>query len=404
MNFRDRFHLPADESGHALTYFCGNSLGLMPKRAAELVNEELEDWARLAVDGHFHARRPWMPYHELLTEPLARLVGATPLEVVAMNTLTVNLHLMMVSFFRPQGARRKVVIERGAFPSDRHAVVSQLQVHGLDPDECLVELTPRDGEYTLREDDIEAVLAERGDSIALVLLPGVQYYTGQYLDIPRLTRAAHAQGCMVGVDLAHAAGNLPLSLHDWGPDFAVWCHYKYCNAGPGAVGGCFVHERHAQSFDLPRYSGWWGHDQATRFRMGPEFVPQPGAEGWQLSNPPILSLAPLIASLELFDEAGGMPALRKRSVALTGMLERLLQNRLHDAVEIITPADPERRGCQLSLRLRNGGGRAVFDALSAHGIVCDWREPDVIRVAPTPLYNTAEEIEHFVSTLAGVLA
>lgn len=404
MNYRERFHLPCDANGDPLVYFCGNSLGLMPRAAATLVNEELEDWARLAVEGHFHARRPWMPYHEQLAAPLARLVGAQPGEVVAMNTLTVNLHLMMVSFFRPQGARRRIVIERGAFPSDRHAVVSQLRVHGLDPGRDLIELAPRDGEQCLREEDIEDLLAREGETIALVLLPGVQYYTGQYLDIGRLTRAAHAQGCTVGVDLAHAAGNLPLELHEWGPDFAVWCHYKYCNAGPGAVGGCFVHERHADAFELPRFAGWWGHDKSTRFRMGPEFVPQPGAEGWQVSNPPILSLAPLIASLAVFEEAGGMTVLRHHSLAMTGMLERLLDNRLGDRVEIITPREPERRGCQLSLRLKGGDGRTVFERLAQAGIVCDWREPDVIRVAPAPLYNTAEEVERFVAALTEILS
>lgn len=402
MNFRDQFHLPLGENGEPLTYLCGNSLGLQPKRAAELVGEELEDWHRLAVEGHFSARRPWMPYHEIVTDPLARLVGARPDEVVAMNSLTVNLHLMMVSFFRPAGARRKIVIERGAFPSDRHAVMSQLRFHGLDPVADLIELEPRDGEHTLHEEDIEALLAREGETIALVLLPGVQYYTGQYLDIERLTKAARAQGCAVGVDLAHAAGNLPLELHDWGPDFAVWCHYKYCNAGPGAVGGCFVHERHAESFDLPRFAGWWGHDKATRFKMGPEFVPMAGAEGWQVSNPPILSLAPLVASLEIFD-AADIRTLRARSLQLTGMLERLLDKRLGDYIEVITPREPERRGCQLSLRLRDGDGRAVHDALGEAGVVCDWREPDVIRVAPVPLYNTAEEIEHFVGVLVEAL-
>ncbi|MFN2300575.1 MAG: kynureninase [Gammaproteobacteria bacterium] len=399
MNFRDQFHLPVDASGHPLAYLCGNSLGLQPKRVATLVSEELEDWQRLAVEGHFQARRPWMPYHEFVREPLARLVGAQPDEVVAMNALTVNLHLMMVSFYRPSGTRTKIVIERGAFPSDRHAVVSQLRFHGIDPADGLVELEPREGEATLREEDIEAMFARLGETIALVLLPGVQYYTGQFVDIKRLTAAAHAQGARVGVDLAHAAGNVPLRLHDWGPDFAVWCHYKYCNAGPGAVGGCFVHARHAESFDLPRFAGWWGHDQSTRFRMGPEFVPQRGADGWQVSNPPILSLAPLLASLEIFDAAGGVEGLRPHSEKLTGMLERLLERRAGDVVEILTPREPARRGCQLSLRIRGGNGKRVHDALGKRGIVCDWREPDVIRAAPTPLYNTSEEIERFVAAL-----
>ncbi len=398
MSFRDRFHLPSKADGQPLIYFCGNSLGLQPRRTAELVNEELEDWQRLGVAGHVEARRPWMPYHEQLAAPLARLVGAEPLEVVAMNTLSVNLHLMMVSFFRPRGPRRRVVIERGAFPSDRHAVVSQLLFHGLDPQRDLIELAPRAGENSLREEDIEELLQRDGEHIALVLLPGVQYYTGQFLDIARLTRAAQAQGCRVGVDLAHAVGNLPLKLHEWGPDFAVWCHYKYCNAGPGAVGGCFVHNRHAHNFELPRFSGWWGHDRATRFKMGPEFVPQPGAEGWQLSNPPILALAPLIASMELFDEAG-IDALREQSLQLTGELERLIDERLGEHIEIITPREPSRRGCQLSLRLRGSGGRPLFDRISAAGVVCDWREPGVIRVAPAPLYNTMDEVREFVDLI-----
>lgn len=402
MSFRDRFHLPLDADGEPLVYFCGNSLGPQPKRAAHMVQEELEDWQQLAVAGHQGARRPWMPYHELLTEPLARLVGAQADEVVAMNSLTVNLHLMLISFFRPQGERSRIMIERGAFPSDRYAVESQLHYHGLDPADTLVELEPRAGEHCLREDDIEALLARDGEHIALVLLPGVQYYTGQYLDIERLTRAAQAQGCVVGVDLAHAAGNVPLQLHDWGPDFAVWCHYKYCNAGPGAVGGCFVHARHAQAFDLPRLAGWWGHDKSTRFRMGPEFRPMPGAEGWQVSNPPILSSAPLLASLEIFGEAG-MDALRAQSVKLSGRLEQRLDERLAEAVEIISPREPAARGCQLSIRLRDGNGREVFDALAARGMVCDWREPGVIRVAPAPLYNTLDEVERFVEILDDVV-
>lgn len=402
MNFRDRFHIPRGPDGHELVYLCGNSLGLQPKRAAELVAEELEDWRKFAVHGHVSARRPWVPYHGLVREPLARLVGAEPIEVVAMNSLTANLHLMMVSFYRPTTTRYKVVIERGAFPSDHHAVVSQLRFHGVDPVDGLIELAPRDGEVCLREDDVEAVLERDGDAIALVLLPGVQYYTGQLLDLGRLTRAARAQGCAVGIDAAHAVGNVPLELHDWGADFAVWCHYKYCNSGPGAVAGCFVHERHARGFDGPRFAGWWGHDAESRFQMRPGFIPQPGADGWQLSNPPILSLAPLIASLEVFQQAGGIGALRPHSEMLTGMLERLIHQRCGDGVEIITPAEPARRGCQLSLRVKQRP-RAVFDALGEQGVVCDWREPDVIRVAPAPLYNTADEVDTFVTKLAALL-
>ncbi len=399
--FRDRFLIPRRPDGSEVVYFAGNSLGLQPKTTRAYVEAELEDWAKYGVEGHFHARHPWMPYHEFLTEQTARLVGAKPVEVVVMNSLTVNLHLMMVSFYRPTPERHKIIIEGHAFPSDRYAVASQIRFHGYDPAEALIELHPRPGEATLRTEDIEAVLAREGSATALVMLGGVNYYTGQAFEMDRITRAARAQGCAVGFDLAHAAGNLALRLHEWGPDFAVWCSYKYLNAGPGSLAGCFVHERHARRFDLPRFAGWWGHDKATRFRMPDTFAPIPGAEGWQLSNPPILPLAALRASMDLFDEAG-IGRLRARSERLTGFLAFLLERLGHDAVAILTPDDPRQRGCQLSIRVREGG-RAVFDRLTAAGIVCDWREPDAIRAAPVPLYNTFEDVFRFAEVFADAL-
>ena len=391
-SFRDRFHVPPGPDGKPAVYLCGNSLGLMPRDVPGLVSQELADWAQLAVDAHFRGATPWYGYHESVRQPLARLVGAHPHEVVAMNSLTVNLHLMMASFFRPQGQRRKILIESAAFPSDGYAVRSQLQLHGLDPDADLLQVgTPR---QEIPETEILDTLERHGSEIALVLLSAVHYFTGQLFDLAAITRAAHAQGCIVGFDLAHAAGNVPLALHASGADFACWCSYKYLNAGPGAVAGCFVHERHGMNPAIPRMAGWWGNDPRTRFQMHREerFVPTPGADGWQLSNPPILALAPLRASLALFDEAG-MDRLRAKSEKLTGLLERLL--RPHAA--ILTPSDPARRGCQLSLRV---GGKELFKALEARGFVTDFREPDVIRVAPVPLYNTFHEVVRFARALA----
>ncbi len=395
---RERFFLPEDDAGNALIYLCGNSLGLQPRAVPGLIAEELEDWARLGVNGHFDARRPWMPYHENLTPHMAEVVGAQPDEVVTMNTLTVNLHLMMVSFYRPNGKRFKLLIEKPAFPSDRYAAESQVRFHGLDPAEALLEIGPRGGEHVIRDEDLLELIEREGESIALVMLPGVQYYSGQLFDIAAVTALARHKGCAVGWDLAHAVGNVPLSLHDADADFAVWCNYKYLNGGPGAIGGCFVHARHADDAGLPRFCGWWGHDKTSRFRMGPEFRPIPGAEGWQLSNPPILAMTSLIASLRLFHEAG-MADLRAKSRALTGFLERGIRERLSDAVESITPPQPERRGCQLSLRLGGSNGHAVFEHLEADSVVCDWREPDVIRVAPVPLYNSFVEVYRFVEKL-----
>lgn len=401
---REQFEYPRGQDGSPCIYFCGNSLGLQPKRARAMLQEELDAWRDHAVEGHFRGKRPWMPYHELLTGLTADLVGALPIEVVNMNTLTVNLHLMMVSFYRPSEERYKLLIEKPAFPSDRYAAESQARFHGLDPADALVEIAPRPGESVIRQEDIEAVLAREGPRIALVLLPGVQYYSGQVFDMAAITRLARAQGCRVGFDLAHAVGNLPLALHDWGPDFAVWCNYKYLNAGPGAVAGCFVHERHARDDSLPRFAGWWGQDKATRFQMGPDFHPIPGAEGWQLSNPPILALAPVLASLQLLRLAG-MPALREKSERLTAYLEFLLETRVAGQVQILTPREPAARGCQLSIRVsqQRMAGRELFQALARAGVVCDWREPDVIRLAPVPLYNRYSEVFDCVDILQHLL-
>jgi kynureninase len=403
-SYRMRFHMPQHQ-GQDEIYLCGNSLGLQPRDTERYVREELEDWQRLGVKGHFDGRRPWMPYHEFATERTARLVGAKPVEVVNMNSLTVNLHLMMTSFYRPTQGRHKLLIERGAFPSDHYAVESQVRLHGFDPDQSLVELGAKSGDPHIPVEEIEALLEAEGDEIALVMLPGVQYYSGQVFDLKRIAAAGHRAGCLVGFDLAHAVGNLALQLHDSGADFAVWCNYKYMNAGPGAVAGCFVHERHAHAFDLPRLAGWWGHDKSSRFRMGPEFVPMAGAEGWQLSNPPILGLAPLLASLDIFDEAG-MPALREKSLKLTGYLEFLLKEKLAEHVDILTTADPSQRGCQLSLRLHKGrdAARRVFEQLEGAGVTGDWREPDVIRVAPVPLYNSFADVFRFVEILGEFVA
>jgi kynureninase len=419
--FRDRFNFPLQKSGNEVIYFTGNSLGLSPKTAKSYVDQELDDWAQLAVEGHLHARHPWLPYHEFLTEQMARIVGALPVETVVMNSLTVNLHLMMVSFYRPTRDRYKIVIEKGAFPSDQYAVKSQIAFHAssvqnsppyegpasassptgwFSPDagdDALIELTPREGATTLRTEDIIETIEREGDSIALVLLGGVNYYTGQAFDMQAITEAAHRVGATAGFDLAHAAGNLEMKLHDWDVDFAVWCSYKYLNGGPGAVAGAFVHERHANAFDLPRFAGWWGHDKDTRFQMGPDFRPMRGAEGWQISNPPILQMAALRASLEIFDEAG-MSALRQKSEKLTGYLEYLLDQIAGDRISVITPSDPLQRGCQLSIRVKNAG-TDLLDSLIAKGVVADWREPDVIRVAPAPLYNSFTDVHSFIYIL-----
>ena len=392
-HFRERFHIPKMADGSDCIYLCGQSLGLQPKSAREYVEQELQDWARLGVDGQLHARNPWIPYHELLTAPISRLVGALPIEVVAMNSLTVNLHMMMVSFYRPTPQCHKILIEANAFPSDQYAVKSQVQYHGYDPAVSLMEVAPRPGECAIRTEDIEKLIDAEGKKIALIMLGGVNYYSGQAFDFSRITAAGHAKGCVVAFDLAHAIGNLPLKLHDWNVDFAVWCSYKYLNGGPGAIAGCFVHERHARHPKLPRFTGWWGHDKENRFLMKPDFHPIPGAEGWQLSNPSILSAAALRSSLDIFDEAQ-MERLRAKSALLTGYLEFLLDQDRSKRFSIITPRDSAQRGAQLSLRV-NENGRAICDALAKEGIICDWREPDILRVAPVPLYNTFLDVYTF---------
>ena len=384
--FRDEFLIPR-HAGREQAYFCGNSLGLQPAATRAAVVAELDDWEQLGVEAHFKGKHPWMPYHAFVRAHLAEVAGALPQEVVAMNSLTVNLHLMMASFYRPTPERNAILIERDAFPSDRYAVESQIRYHGFDPAQCLIELERDADDGSISMQAIERVLDEHGHRIALVLWPGVQYLTGQSFDLKAISAMAHRKGACVGFDLAHAIGNVPVDLHDTHADFAVWCSYKYLNSGPGAVAGCFVHERHAQT-PRPRFAGWWGHDQATRFRMGPDFHATPGADGWQLSNPPILALAPLRVSLEVFHRAG-LARLRAKSLRLTAYLEALIRQHLSGILAIATPTDPAQRGCQLSLRVQGprDAGRALFEYLSEHGIVTDWREPDVIRAAPTPLYN-----------------
>ena len=405
--FRSRFHFPRARAGNEVICFTGNSLGLQPRSARAYVDQELDDWASLAVEGHMHAKTPWLAYHEFLTEKMAAIIGAKPIETVVMNSLTVNLHLLLVSFYRPTAERYKIVIEKGAFPSDQYAVKSQIEFHGniagkfAPGSDTLIELTPRDGESTLRTEDIIETIQREGDSIALVLLGGVNYYTGQAFKMREITAAGHAVGAVVGFDLAHAAGNIELKMHDWDVDFAVWCSYKYLNGGPGAVAGAFINERYANCSDIPRFAGWWGHKKATRFLMGPDFHPIAGAEGWQISNPPILQMAVLRASLELFDEAG-MVALRAKSLKLTGYLEHLLKQIGSDRISVITPEDPAQRGCQLSIRVR-GGGRSLHEKIVSKGASVDWREPDVIRAAPVPLYNSFQDVFRFVEILRACL-
>lgn len=400
-DFRGQFCLPTGADGQPLIYFCGNSLGLMPKDARGRVEEELEDWAHLAVDAHFDGRHPWYSYHEQFREAGARLIGARPGEVVMMNSLTVNLHLMMATFYRPTRERCRILMDYPAFPSDMYAVESQVRHHGYAPEDAVMYARPRDGEHVLHADDLLSLLGKQGGGIALVLLAGVNFFTGQVYDMPAIVQAAHRAGCVIGLDLAHAAGNVPLSLHDWDADFAVWCSYKYLNSGPGAVAGCFVHERHAKNVSLPRLAGWWGNDPATRFRMHleREFVPVASAEAWQISNPPILSMAPLATSLAIFDEAT-MPALRQKSEQLTGYLQFLIDRIGGDRFEVITPREPTARGCQLSILARQDP-RGLFARLESAGVKCDFREPNVIRVAPVPLYNTFHEVWRFGQILVG---
>lgn len=401
--FRNEFYLPLTEQGVIQNYFCGHSLGLQPKRTANLMSEELQRWQQKGVAGHFTGIRPWLSYHEQLTPVLAELCGALPVEVVAMNSLSVNLQLLLISFYRPTEQRYKILIEANAFASDRYAVSAQLKLHGHDPQHDLIEIRPRPGEQLIRTEDLLEVIDREGHRIATVLLPGVQYLTGQLFDMETITERAQQQGCIVGFDLAHAIGNVPLQLHAWNVDFAVWCSYKYLNSGPGAIGGAFVHERHAQDFTRPRLSGWWGHEKHSRFNMPHEFMPLPGAEGWQLSNPSIFACAPLLSSLEIFKQAG-LPALRSKSIQLTGYLTTLLTAQCPQ-IQIITPASTQERGCQLSLRLPLSAHHAkrIYDQLLCQGVVCDWREPDIIRAAPVPLYNTFQDVWHLVQSLEGLL-
>lgn len=399
--FRGKFYIPKQSDGEDVIYFTGNSLGLQPKSTRSYIEQELKDWETLGVEGHFKAKNPWMPYHESLTEQMSSVVGAKPIETVVMNSLTVNLHLLMVSFYRPTSDRHKIIIEAGAFPSDQYAVGSQIKFHGFSIENSLVELKPREGETCLRTEDIEQTIFENGSSVALVLLGGVNYYSGQKFNFQRIVQAGHKIGAMVGFDLAHAAGNVELKLHDWNVDFAAWCSYKYLNAGPGGIAGCFVHERHALDFDLPRFAGWWGHDKETRFLMKPEFIPIKGAEGWQLSNPPIFQLAVLKASLDIFEELG-MKALTEKSKKLTGYLEFLLGEIKNKNISVITPSDENQRGCQLSIRVKNAD-KNLFKKISDKGVIADWREPDVIRVAPVPLYNSFADVYQFAQVLKNCL-
>ena len=401
--FREEFHIPLDPVGNPEIYFVGNSLGLQPKLTREYVLGELESWETRGVRGHFEGEFPWMPYHEFLTEAMAEIVGGGATEVVVMNGLTVNLHLMMATFYQPNKRRSKILIEEHAFPSDHFAVESQIRWHGLNPDKEMVVLSPEPGQELLPTEKILQAIEYYQDQIALVLLPGVQYYTGQKFDIPAITSAAHQHNICVGFDLAHAAGNVELKLHDWNVDFAAWCTYKYLNSGPGSVAACFVHERHVANTRLPRLAGWWGQQKETRFQMENVYNPIQTVEGWQVSNPPILSLAAIRASMDVFRRAG-MPRLLKKSRELTSFFEHCLKQLLADQVEIVTPADPEQRGCQLSLKIRsNETGKKIYECLESNSIRTDWREPNVIRAAPVPLYNSFDDVFRFVTHLKTIL-
>lgn len=399
--FRNKFHIPKDKKGNELIYMTGNSLGLQPKTTKAYINQELEDWANLGVEGHTEAKNPWLKYHEFLTESMAAIVGAKPIEVVVMNTLTANLHFMMVSFYKPTKTRYKILIESDAFPSDKYAVESQLRHHGFDDKEGVILWKARQGEELTNYDDLETIFETHGNEIALVMIGGVNYYTGQYFDLKRITKLGHKFGCMVGFDCAHGAGNVELNLHDSGADFAVWCTYKYLNSGPGSLAGCFVHERHAYNKSLNRFTGWWSHNKQTRFRMRDEFDQLPGAEGWQLSNPPILSMAAIKASLDMFQEVG-MKKLVKKSKNLTGYFEFLINELNNEHIKIITPKNPEERGCQLSIQVKNAD-KSLHHKLTEAGVISDWREPDVIRCAPVPLYNSFQDVYHMVNKLKAIL-
>lgn len=400
-DYRQQFHIPKDKNGKDLIYFCGNSLGLQPKITKTYIDQELQDWANLGVEGHTEGKNPWLHYHEFLTDTMANIVGAKPLEVVVMNSLTANLHFMMVSFYQPTPKRYKILIEADAFPSDKYAVESQLRHHGYDDKEGLILWKARKGEELANYDDLEAILNQHGDEIALVMIGGVNYYTGQFFDLKRITDLGHKHGCVVGFDCAHGAGNVQLNLHDSGADFAVWCTYKYLNSGPGSLSGTFVHERHANNKDLNRFTGWWSHNKKTRFRMRDDFDQLPGAEGWQLSNPPILSMAAIRASLDVIQEAG-FDKLCEKSKVLTGYFEFLINQLNNKDIKIITPSNPNERGCQLSIQVKNAD-KSLYDKLTDAGVITDWREPDVIRCAPIPLYNSFQDVYNMVERLKQLL-
>ena len=400
--YREAFHIPKDNKGNDWLYFTGNSLGLQPKTTKAVVEQELKDWANLGVEGHFQAKNPWMPYHEYLTQSMAKIMGAKPIEVVVMNTLTANLHFLMASFYSPTKKRPKILIESDAFPSDRYAVQTQLEFHGYDPKDCLIEWSPRAGETLLHIEDLESLLEKQGAEIALLLIGGVNYYTGQYLNLKKIAELGHAKGCKVGIDLAHGAGNIQPDLHASGVDFAAWCTYKYLNSGPGSLGGVFVHQRYAHDKNLKRFAGWWSQNKTTRFDMRQALDITPGAEGWQLSNPPILSMAAIKASLDLFNEVG-MQVLREKSIQLTGYLEYLINELNNPDIEIITPKDPNQRGCQLSIRVKNTD-KTLHKKLTEKHVITDWREPDVIRCAPVPFYNSFEDVYRMVEILKTLLS
>lgn len=397
--FRERFLFP-QHNGQDVRYFCGNSLGLQPKSVSYLMQQELEDWAKYGVEGHFEARNPWFSYHHLFSERLAKIVGTSKDEVVATNTLTVNLHLLMISFYRPEGTRYKIIMEAGAFPSDMYAVETQVRMYGYEPADAIIEIKPREGEHIIEEADILEAIEQHGDTVALVMLGGVNYYTGQFFDLKKITEAAHRAGAYAGYDLAHAVGNIPLQLHDWNVDFACWCSYKYLNSGPGGVGGIYVHEHHCNNPKIFRLGGWWGNDEKTRFKMEKGFVPQKNAGSWQMSNAPVFNMVAHNASLDIFEKAG-MKALREKSEQMTAYLEYLLKQIKHLSFEIITPTEPHRRGAQLSM-LFGDRGREVFNALTENGVIADWREPNVIRIAPVPLYNSFEDCYKFYEILNGI--
>ena len=400
-SYRDSFHFPVDSNGNKMLYFTGNSLGLQPKTTKAAVEQELDDWANFAVEGHFKAKNPWMPYHELLTNDMAEIVGAKPEEVVIMNSLTANLHFLMISFYNPTKKRYKILIESDAFPSDRFAVKSQLKLHGFDSEKDLIEWSPRTNENLLRIEDLKEIIKKNGDEIALILVGGVNYYTGQLLDLKKIAQIGHSKGCKVGIDLAHGVGNVNLKLHESGIDFAAWCTYKYLNSGPGSLGGIFVHNKHKKNKSLKRLTGWWGQNKSKRFKMREELDILNGAEGWQLSNPAILSMAAIKASLELFRKVG-MNKLRMKSIKLTGYLEYLILQMNNKNIDIITPKDPNQRGCQLSIKLNNSK-KSLHENLRLNNVITDWRDPNVIRCAPVPFYNSYQDVYNFVKILRKLL-